>query len=152
MTIERFVDHSAIRTNQALVILFLALAFLLNAPLLAAFVAAVMITGTTLPDLGLFKRFYHHALKPTGLVKPDVIADNPEPHRFAQGLGGAFVTAGVLFLLAGIAILGWGLVFVVIALAGLNLFFGWCAGCTMYYWFNRLGLPGFERAPLEASR
>ena len=36
-----------------------------------------------------------------------------------------------------------------IVLAGLNLFAGWCAGCTMYYWLNRLGVPGFDHQPVE---
>ena len=40
-----------------------------------------------------------------------------------------------------------GLVWLVIALAALNLFGGFCVGCAMYYWFNRLQVPGFIRAP-----
>jgi hypothetical protein len=33
-----------------------------------------------------------------------------------------------------------------VALAALNLFAGICVGCLMYYWFNRLGVPGFKYA------
>ena len=38
-----------------------------------------------------------------------------------------------------------------IVLAGLNLFAGWCAGCTVYYWLNRLGVPGFTQHRLESQ-
>jgi hypothetical protein len=87
------------------------------------------------------------ALRRLGLLKPDLIPDNPEPHRFAQGLGALVLLGGVAAFLAGLPSLGWGLVWLVIALAALNLFGGFCAGCAVYYWFNRLGLPGFSQSP-----
>ena len=34
-----------------------------------------------------------------------------------------------------------------IALAALNLFAGFCVGCAVYYWLQKLGLPGFTRQP-----
>ncbi len=151
MSAERKVDHSAIRTNQVFIIGLLALAFVLNQPLLVAFVAAVMIVGTIWPDAALFKRIYRHVLRPAGLVRPDVIRDNPEPHRFAQGLGGTFTALSFVALLAGASLIGWGLAWLVIVLAGLNLFLGWCAGCTVYYLLNRLGVPGFDHRRLEAG-
>jgi hypothetical protein len=40
----------------------------------------------------------------------------------------------------------------VIALASLNLFAGICVGCLMYYWFNRLGLPGFKYTRVEGQK
>ncbi len=58
------VDHSALRFNQASIIIFLALAFLLNQPLLVVFVAAVMWIGTFAPNAGLFKLVYQHVFKP----------------------------------------------------------------------------------------
>jgi Domain of unknown function (DUF4395) len=88
-------------------------------------------------------------LKPIKLVKPDVKHDNPEPHLFAQGLGSVFLAAAWLALLTGVATLGWALVWLVVALAALNLFAGICVGCIMYYQLNRFGVPGFTRAPLK---
>ncbi len=152
MNAERRVDHSALRTNQAFIIALLALAFLLNTPALVALVAAVMLIGTIWPGAGLFKRVYQHLLRPAGLVRPDVRPDNPEPHRFAQGLGGVFTALGALALALGASIPGWALTGLVIGLAALNLFAGWCAGCTLYYWLARLGVPGFDRQPVEARR
>jgi hypothetical protein len=149
MSVERHVDHSAIRTNQAFTITLLALAFVLDSPALAAFTAAVMLLSATVPPLGLFTRVYRHILRPVHLVQPDVQIDNPEPHRFAQLVGGTFVTLGVIALLAGAGMIGWLLPGIVIVLASLNLFAGWCAGCMMYYWLNRLGVPGFNHAKIE---
>ncbi len=146
---ERKVDHSALRVNQAFIIGFSLLAFILNNVWLGAFVGVVMLLGTAVPTLSLFKRIYQHALRPAGLVKPDVIVDNPEPHRFAQGFGGVVVALAVVSLLAGLPILGWSLVWLVIVLAALNLFLGFCAGCFVYYQLGKLGLPGFRVSPIR---
>ncbi len=146
---ERRVDHSALRTNQAFIIALLLAAFILNLWPLVAFVSAVMLIGTLWPGAGLFKRIYQHILRPLGLIRPDVRVDNPEPHLFAQGLGGIFTLAGTLALAAGWGLLGWVLVWLVIALAALNLFAGFCLGCFVYYQLNRLGVPGFSRAPIR---
>jgi hypothetical protein len=140
------VDHAALKTNQAAIILLGLVAFLLNLPWLVVLVAAVMLAGTLLGKPG-FGFLYRYLLKPAGLLKPDVVQDNPEPHRFAQGLGGVFLTASGLFLFSGLPVMGWALNWIVIALAALNFFVGFCAGCAVYYWFNRLGLPGFRKNP-----
>lgn len=148
-TTTRKVDQSALKVNQAFIIAFLILAFVLNAVWLVVFVAAVMLLGTAAPALSLFKGIYSRALKPAGLVRPNVIADNPEPHRFAQGFGGVVLVAAVVALFAGATTLGWALVGLVIVLAALNLFLGFCAGCFVYYQLNKLGVPGFTRSPIQ---
>jgi len=145
------VDHSALRTNQAFIITFLLLAFLLDTALLTGFVSAVMLVGTIFPPAGLFKRVYRHLLKPAGLVKPDVIEDNPEPHLFAQGLGGGMLLLATVALIAGVPLLGWALVWIVIALAALNLFAGFCLGCFIYYQLSKRGVPGFTARPVSSS-
>lgn len=142
----RRVDHSALRANQAFIVGLLIVAFVLDLPVLAAFVAAVMLVGTIEPKLALFQAIYRGVLKPSGIVKPDVIEDNPEPHRFAQGFGGVVLALGAIALFAGGHVLGWGLVWLVAALAALNLFAGFCTGCFMYYQFNRWGVPGFRHS------
>jgi hypothetical protein len=143
------VDQSALKVNQAFIIALLALAFVLDTLWLVVFVAAVMLIGTAIPALSLFKRVYQHILRPAGLVKPDVVVDNPEPHRFAQGFGGIVLLGAVAALYGGAITLGWVLVGLVIVLAALNLFLGFCAGCFVYYQLNRLGVPGFTRDPIE---
>lgn len=146
---DRKVDQSTLKVNQAFIIALLALAFVLNSVWLVVFVAAVMLVGTAVPSLSLFKRVYQHVLRPTGLVKPNVIIDNPEPHRFAQGFGGVVLLGALAALFAGAATTGWALVGLVIVLAALNLFLGFCAGCFVYYQLNRLGVPGFARGPIK---
>ena len=149
---DRRVDHSALRTNQAFIIGLLILAFVLNSWLLVAFVAAAMLVGTVVPSAGLFKAVYFTLLKPSGVVKPDVKIDNPEPHLFAQAVGGAVLLLATLALLVGASLIGWALIWVVVGLAALNLFGNICVGCLMYYQFNRLGLPGFAYSPISTGR
>lgn len=146
---ERKVDHTSLKVNQAFIIAFLILAFVLNSVWLVAFVAAVMLLGTAVPSLSLFKRVYQHLLRPAGLVKPSVLVDNPEPHRFAQGFGGVVLLAALAALGAEAAVIGWVLVGLVVVLAALNLFLGFCAGCFVYYQLHKLGVPGFARGPIE---
>ena len=140
------VDHSALKANQLFIISINLLAFILNLPVLAAFVALVMGIGSLLKAPG-FGFIYKHVLKPQGWMKPDVLDDNPEPHRFAQFLGFLFMTAGSLALFSGASLLGWSLVWLVVALAALNAFGGFCVGCAVYYWLSRFNLPGFTKQP-----
>ena len=49
---NRLVDHSAIRVNQSLIISLLILAFVLSSPLIVAFVAGVMLIGTSVAQAG----------------------------------------------------------------------------------------------------
>jgi hypothetical protein len=146
---KRKVDLTALRVNQAFIITLLVLAFILDSRPLVAFVGFVMIVGTAAPKNSLFKGIYRRALQPAGLVKPEIVPDNPEPHRFAQGFGGVVVALAVIALLFGEVALGWFLAWIVIFLAGLNLFLGFCAGCFLYYQLNRLNVPGFDRSPLN---
>lgn len=142
----RAVDHSALRVNQAFIIALLLAGFIANSWLLVAVVALVMTLGTLLAVPG-FKPIYRYLLKPSGIVKPNVIQDNMEPHRFSQGLGAIFTLGSTVALLAGSATLGWVLSWIVIALAALNLFGGFCVGCFVYYWLQRFHIPGFIKAP-----
>lgn len=148
-TPDRKVDHSALRTNQAFIIGLLILAFVLNFWPLVGFVSAVMLIGTLFPSLSLFKAVYFSVLKPAGIAKPDVKVDNPEPHLFAQGVGGFVTLAATLLLSAGTNSLGWALSWLVVALAALNLFAGICVGCILYYQLHRLGVRGFVNAPIQ---
>jgi hypothetical protein len=140
------VDHSALKTNQITIILLNTLGFILNFPLLAVGVAVVMALGTLFKAPG-FGFLYKYALKPWGVVRPDVLDDNPEPHRFAQFLGVVFMTGGSLAWYLGAPNLGWGLVWLVSALAAVNAFGGFCVGCAVYYWLGQVKVPGFSKRP-----
>lgn len=141
------VDHSALKVNQITIITLNTLGFILNLPLLALIVAVVMGVGTLLKVPG-FLTLYKYALKPWGIVKPDVLDDNPEPHRFAQFIGFVVMTGASIALYANAAILGWSLVWLVSALAALNAFGGFCVGCAIYYWLGQQKIvPAFSKEP-----
>ena len=138
------VDHSILKTNQIFIISFNILAFVLNIPWLAAFVGLMMGLGALLKRPG-FGFIYTSVFKPLGWMKPDVLADNPEPHRFAQIVGFVFMLGSSIALFTGATALGWTLSWIVAALAALNAFGGFCVGCAMYYWLARLNVPGFGK-------
>jgi hypothetical protein len=75
------VDHSALKANQLTIITLNILAFIFNLPILAAFVAIVMGIGAALKLPG-FILLYRYFYKPLGLLKPDVLDDNPELSQF----------------------------------------------------------------------
>ncbi|MFW5708956.1 MAG: DUF4395 domain-containing protein [Chloroflexota bacterium] len=143
------VDQSGLKTGQALTILLLMAAFLLDVWWLVAFVAIAQLAGALDLSLAPYRLFYLYVVKPTGLVKPRVMPDNPEPHRFAMLVGAAFNGAAVLALLTDTPILSWLLVSIVVALANLNFWLNFCLGCWVYYRLNRLGVPGFAREPIK---
>jgi len=144
------IDHARLKSHQIIIVALNVLAFILNLPVLAAFVALVMGIGTALKVPG-FGFVYKYLLKPRGWMEPDVLDDNPQPHRFAQLMGFVFMTAGSIALFLGANVLGWSLVWLVAALAALNAFGGFCVGCAVYYWLNRLHLPGFNKQPPDGT-
>jgi len=140
------VDHSTLRVNQGVIIVLLLLGFILNVPVLTAVVAFFMLGGTAIRRPGFFF-VYTLLLRPVGIVRPNVLQDNPEPHRFAQGFGGVVTALAAISLFLGGAVLGWALAWLVVILAALNLFAGFCVGCAVYYWLHRLQVPGFSKNP-----
>jgi hypothetical protein len=143
------VDHSALRTNQASVIVLLLIAFLLGEWRPVALVSGALLVGAIAPALAPFKALYALMLKPAGLVRPDVREDSPAPHRFAQLVGGVVTAASAVALASGWRLTGWGLTWLVIALAALNLFAGICVGCLLYFQLARLRRTGTSPAPSE---
>ena len=144
MAATGIVDHSALKVNQAGIIATVLVAFLGSALgwgflLLLPALAVVMLLGTWRPELALFKQFYFRFLKPRGIVRPRPVEDSPVPHNFAQGLGGVFVVVATLLLPFSIA-LGLALALLVGVLAFVNLAFGYCVGCQVYYLLGRTGV------------
>jgi hypothetical protein len=134
------VDTTTIKFNQASIIVLALLGFLLDQPYLVLFVGLVLAVGTIFPNAALFKQIYLKLLKPKGLLKPNLIDDDPAPHQFAQGVGALFLLAGSFTLLImNAVVLGWVLTWIVIVLASINLFFGFCVGCFVYYQLDRFG-------------
>jgi hypothetical protein len=138
------VDHSALKVNQTgivttVLVAFVGSAFYRPALLLIPLLAIVLLLGTFAPNLALFKQFYFHVLKPRGIVKPRPMQDRPEPHNFAQGLGGVFLVAASAFLLP-VPVIGLALALLVAVLAFVNLAFGYCLGCQIYFQLSKRGV------------
>jgi hypothetical protein len=138
------VDHSALKVNQTGIVATVLVAFVGSAffqPLLVLIplLAIVLLVGTFNPQLALFKQLYFQVLKPRGIVKPRPVQDRPEPHNFAQGLGGVFLAISSVFLLP-LPVVGLALALLVAVLAFVNLAFGYCLGCQIYFQLGRAGL------------
>ena len=138
------VDHSALKVNQAGIILTVLVAWAGSAfawpfVLLIPALAVVMLLGTWRPELALFKQLYFRVLKPRGIVRPRVIQDSPTPHNFAQGLGGVFAVVATVLLPFSV-LLGLAVALLIAVLAFVNLAFGYCVGCQVYYLLGRTGV------------
>lgn len=141
---SQVVDHSALKVNQTGIIATVLVAFIGSAvwrPLLVLIplLAIVLLLGTFAPGLALFKQIYLKVLKPRGIVKPRPVQDRPEPHNFAQGLGGVFLAVASIFLIP-LPVVGLALSLLVAILAFVNLAFGYCLGCQIYFQLGKRGL------------
>ena len=145
-TSSNSVDLNALKFNQLSIIALTLLGYILDVRLLPAFVAAVMILGSLFPQAALFKILYRRAAVPLNILKPEISEESSAPHNFAQLLGGAVLTAGTALLFLGSAAAGWTLAWIVILLAAVNVGFGFCAGCFVYFQLARLNVPGFRSA------
>ena len=138
------VDYSALKVNQTGIIVTVLIAFVgsLFSPAFVALIpllGIVLLLGTFVPQLAAFKQLYFKVLKPAGVVKPRPVQDRPEPHNFAQGLGGVFLgIASILLFVSPVAALA--LALLVAALAFVNLAFGYCLGCQIFYQLEKRGL------------
>src|ERR1700704_1276370 len=146
----QLVDHSALKVNQSGIITTVLVAFIGSAfyrPLLVLIplLAIVLLVGTFAPQLALFKQLYFKVLKPRGIVKPRPVQDRPEPHNFAQGMGGVVLAISSVLLLP-LPVAGLALALLVAVLAFINVAFGYCLGCQIYYQLGRAGLIKGARA------
>jgi uncharacterized membrane protein YesL len=149
------VDHSALKVNQTGIVATVLVAVLGSQVVpaliwLIPLLAIVLLVGTFAPQYALFKQLYFHVLKPRGIVKPRPVQDRPEPHNFAQGLGGIFLTIASLFVFGPLLtgdfrpgpgiVIGLALALIVAVLAFVNLAFGYCLGCQIYFQLSKRGV------------
>jgi uncharacterized protein DUF4395 len=144
------VDMHLAKFSQAGTVLLSALAFLLNQPIIVVITAIILLLAAAMPSVSPFRLLYRGIVLPLHLLRPRIVEDDPAPHRFAQGVGAAFLIASslLLFLTSATAV-GWALDLIVFVLAGINLTVGFCAGCFVYYHLGRLGL--FPRVRYEGG-
>lgn len=135
------VDQNALRTNQIVIVITVAVAFLMGAEAgawLIALLAACMAIGVLWPGNGPIQVVYRNVLVPAGVVKPQLAPGGTAPHRFAQAMGAICLGLSAIFLGLGFDVAGWVLGFIVLALALVNLLFGFCTGCFLYLQLGRV--------------
>lgn len=123
------IDRTALKVNQAGIVLTVLLAFLLSTiwPVLVwalPVLALVMLVGAIEPRAALFRQAYLTILRPAGLLRPRPVEESPRPHTFAQILGGVFLALASLAFGLSAPVLGWALAWIVLVLAFVNLAFG----------------------------
>lgn len=136
------VDLNALKTNQTLIVVLVALGFVLGIDAggawLVSFVAVSLAIGAARPGYGPFQLFYRRVLRATGVISARPRPEEAAPHRFAQAMGAAVLAVSAIALFAGATGFGWVLGWLVVALALANLLFGFCAGCFIFYQLRRL--------------
>jgi hypothetical protein len=137
-------DLSALKVNQAGIIATVLVAtagsvFFSPFSWLIPLLAIVMIAGSFWPTVAVFKQLYFHVLRPRGMVRPAVVDDSPAPHNFAQAFGGVVLVLATVLLIF-LPVLGFALALLVALLAVVNLAFGYCVGCQIYFQLGRRGL------------
>ncbi|WP_038048801.1 DUF4395 domain-containing protein [Thermus caliditerrae] len=118
-------DRNQLRFNQALLVLGLPLAALLDLPFLVYVLFALMVSQHTPWDLMAL-------LKQALGIPARLVEEDPRPHRFARTLGALFLGLASFFLLLGLKGVGYALALLVALLAFVNLAFGFCLGCFLY--------------------
>jgi len=143
---DKWLDANNIRTGQFLTVAMVTIAFVLNRWELVAFQCGIFILGViSFQVLDLYSWIYKGILKPIGILKVDMRMDNIEAYRFSNMIGIVVSgTAAYLIYSGEYSIIGWGLVWLMIVL-GTLAFFGWCAGCFIYYMIQKTGVRGFFR-------
>jgi hypothetical protein len=143
------VDQNQIKFNMAITASLLIIAYLLNNWIPVAIAIVCQFSGAAGLTFAPYRILYVHVVKRFGIMKPNEIPDNHAPHRFAAVVGGVFNLIGVILLMAGMDVIGWLFIGIVFVLSMLNLLLNFCAGCFMYYMFNKFGIPGFSHSPVE---
>ena len=135
------VDRNVLRTNQIIIVATVAVAFLIGAEAgawLIALLAVCMAIGVLWPGSGPIQVFYRKVLLPAGVVTPNRQPGGTAPHRFAQAMGATCLGLSAICLILGFDVAGWVLGFIVLALALVNLLFGFCTGCFIYLQLGRV--------------
>lgn len=141
LTMTPRIDTHLAKFSQACTVALAGLAFVFNQPVIVLIAAAVMTLAALAPAISPYKLLYRGIVLPMHLMRPRVVEDDPAPHRFAQGVGAAFLIAAMLVLfLTHATVIGWILDLIVFVLAAINFTVGFCAGCFVYYHLGRLGL------------
>lgn len=130
-TVVGRVDVNVPRFNQSMVATLVAVAFVIQSPLLVAVTALILaVTRFGGTRWGLFTQAYVRWVRPR-LAGP-VETEPAAPPRFAQLLGVVFLGLATGLLAVGWSIVGWVVALGVFALALLAATTRICVGCILY--------------------
>ncbi|AJT42950.1 hypothetical protein UM93_06945 [Psychromicrobium lacuslunae] len=132
------VNEHAARITAGLVVLLALLTLLTSwgwglAILAAGFVLRVLFG----PRISPFALLSVKVLAP--LVGEAKLVPGP-PKRFAQGIGAVISLAATISYFSGVPLLAWSLLVLLIIAASLESFLGFCLGCTIFGFLQRLGV------------
>jgi hypothetical protein len=145
-------DRSVLKVNQMILMVVIVVAYLIalaypGVAWVLPVLALMMLAAVASPALNVPRLLYTRVLRPSGIVKPRIVQEDPAPHRFAQLVGGVFLVAASVFMVAGVLLVAWVLAWIVVALAFLNFAFNICVGCIVYAQLVRAGLLPLNREP-----
>lgn len=110
------------------------------------FAAGVFLGVHRTPAAYLFKRFVRPRLSAPAHL------EDPQPPRFAQGVGLGFAVIGLAGYLAGLSLLGEVATGLALVAALLNAAFGFCLGCELYLLLRRVApARTTDRSPVHAE-
>jgi disulfide bond formation protein DsbB len=136
MPLDPQVDPRGQRFAAALTTLVLALVLLTQNAWLLAFQAVVFAIGALAGvRRSPYSLMFAKAVRPR--IGPPTHTEDPQPPRFAQGVGLVFALAGLAGFLLGLPTLGLVASGLALAAAFLNAAFGLCLGCEMYLLIRR---------------
>jgi hypothetical protein len=145
-------DRSVLKVNQMILMVTIVVGYVIGLAYsgiawILPVLAVMMLAGVASPSLNVPRILYTKVLRPSGIVKPRIVQEDPAPHRFAQLVGGIFLAAASVFVITGLLLVAWVLAWIVVALAFLNFAFNICVGCIMYAQLVRVGVLPLRRAP-----
>ncbi|MHB8960593.1 MAG: DUF4395 domain-containing protein [Candidatus Limnocylindrales bacterium] len=147
----RSIDPRGQRFGAGVSTLVLALAFLVNLPLLAVVLGVNLAVSAALGTRWFLPGRPWPAIRSAlrlGRAEPE----HEYPPRFAQALGATVIGLGTIAFVAGLAPVGWVLVGAVAALQALLAVTGVCIGCRLYFlrwWVPSLFAKLIRRADEE---
>jgi Domain of unknown function (DUF4395) len=145
-------DRSVLKVNQMILMVTIVVGYVIGLAYpevawILPVLAVMMLAAVSSPSLNVPRILYTQVLRPSGIVKPRIVQEDPAPHRFAQLVGGVFLTIATIFVITDVLLVAWVLAWIVAALAFLNFAFNICVGCIMYAQLVRIGVLPLHREP-----
>ncbi|HEY6470655.1 MAG TPA: DUF4395 domain-containing protein [Candidatus Dormibacteraeota bacterium] len=145
-------DRSVLKVNQMILMVTIVVSYVIGLAYpgvawILPVLAVMMLAAVASPSLNVPRILYTQVLRPSGIVKPRIVQEDPAPHRFAQLVGGVFLTVATIFVITDLLLVAWALAWIVAALAFLNFAFNICVGCIMYAQLVRIGVLPLHREP-----